>query len=148
MEKAGETSIDRMADKFASLLAAAIEPLQDQREIRACKQLLYHLGRWIYITDAVDDLKEDLQMGVYNPLSAHFSIQQGDLSDAQRELVRATLVQSSNMCISAYELMPTTRWSSIIRNILYLGLPFVCSRVLDRTFRGKHAGFPDQNGEI
>jgi hypothetical protein len=148
LEVCGERSLDRMADKFASLLSSATEPLHGDSATRACKQLLYHLGRWIYITDAVDDLKDDLRTGAYNPLKAHFHIESGDLTPEQKELVCATLVQSSNMCISAYELMPMTRWSPIIRNILYLGLPFVCRRVLDGTFRGQRTGFPDQNGEV
>ena len=26
---------------------------------RVAEQLLYHLGRWVYLVDAADDLKED-----------------------------------------------------------------------------------------
>ena len=147
LEKAQEPSLDRAADKFAQLLSAAADFVQDPREMRVCRQLLYHLGRWIYITDAADDLKDDARTGAYNPLKARFCVRDGCLSDGQKEEVRATLAQSSNQCISAYELMPSTRWTPIIRNILYLGLPSVCSRVLEGRFRSRRAGFPDQNGE-
>ncbi|MEI3141456.1 MAG: DUF5685 family protein [Lawsonibacter sp.] len=36
------------------------------------EQLLYHLGRWIYLIDARDDLAEDLADGRYNPVAARF----------------------------------------------------------------------------
>lgn len=39
---------------------------------RALQQLLYHLGRWIYLIDAQDDLEEDRASGNYNAVAARF----------------------------------------------------------------------------
>ena len=43
------------------------------------EQLLYHLGRWIYLVDAADDLKKDVKNGSYNPLVPRFGAQAGEL---------------------------------------------------------------------
>lgn len=49
--------MDRAADTFARLLQAAAPEAGGQS--RVLSQLLYHLGRWIYLADARDDLEED-----------------------------------------------------------------------------------------
>ena len=37
----------------------------------------YHLGKWIYLIDAVDDIEENLESGCYNPLLYRFRFQDG-----------------------------------------------------------------------
>ena len=49
-------SMDRAADTFAELLRAAAPSSGEESRDRAMEQLLYHLGRWIYLLDAQDDL--------------------------------------------------------------------------------------------
>ena len=44
-------SIDRTADTFARLLTAAAPPSGDRARDRAMEQLLYHIGRWIYLVE-------------------------------------------------------------------------------------------------
>ena len=55
-------SIDRTADTFARILQAAAPPSEDRSRDRALEQLLYHLGRWIYLIDARDDLEDSLNL--------------------------------------------------------------------------------------
>ena len=68
LERENSPSIDRPADTFARLLAGAAEEEPDPVRRRVLAQLLYHLGRWIYLTDAADDLAKDQRSGSYNPL--------------------------------------------------------------------------------
>ena len=72
MEAEGCSSIDRTADAFANLLATAAPSTGNDRIDRPRFQLLYHLGRWIYLADAADDLAEDKAKGRYNPIVAQF----------------------------------------------------------------------------
>ena len=70
-------SMDRAADAFAALLAGAAEEEPDPVRRRVLEQLLYHLGRWIYLVDAADDLKKDVKSGSYNPLVYRFHAECG-----------------------------------------------------------------------
>ena len=63
------------------------------------RQLLYHLGRWIYLIDAQDDLEEDAQAGRYNPVAARFGPQ------GNREALELTLNHSLNSMYSAAQLL-------------------------------------------
>ena len=85
------------------------------------EQLLYHLGRWIYLVDAWDDLEEDRAAGNYNPITARFP----GGEEENRAYLRTTLLHSRNLIISAFGLLEPSGWSGTVENILYLGLPMV-----------------------
>ena len=104
------------------ILQAAAPSTGDAAENRARGQLLYHVGRWIYLTDAWDDLEEDACAGRYNPISARF---EGIEEEQARQAMRATLRHSLNLAASAGNLMPLGVYTPVVENILYLGLPMV-----------------------
>ena len=69
--------MDRAADSFAVLLSSAAEELTDPVRRRIMEQILYHLGRWIYLIDAADDLKKDAESGNYNPVALRYGLTDG-----------------------------------------------------------------------
>ncbi len=114
-------SLDRTADTFARILSAAAPSGEGTARGRALEQLLYHLGRWIYLVDAWDDLEEDRQRGAYNPIAARFPGTEED----NRSYLRTTLGHSLNLARSAWALLEPGPWGPQVDNILYLGLPLV-----------------------
>ena len=121
LEKEGCPSLDRTADTFAKILAAAAPADGDPARRRALEQLLYHVGRWIYLVDAWDDMEEDKRRGGYNPISARFPGQESE----NRDYMRTTLRHSLNLARSAGALLELGYWQGTVENILYLGLPAV-----------------------
>ena len=63
LERERCSSLDAPADAFAQLLALAAEEVNDPVRRRVTAQMLYHLGRWVYLVDAADDLKKDVKSG-------------------------------------------------------------------------------------
>ena len=110
-------SIDRAADTFARLLRSAA-PADDSRS-RVLDQLLYHLGRWIYLVDARDDLEEDKQAGRYNPIALRYG------PDGDDEALRQTLDHSLELVGAALQLGDFGCRYPVLENIVYLGLPLV-----------------------
>lgn len=128
MEREWSTELDRVADAFAGILRSATAAFPEGGSMkRAMGELLYHLGRWIYLMDAWDDLDEDGRSGRYNPLNARF---QGHAREA-RDYLDTTAVHSVRRAGAAANLMELGSWTPIVENILYLGLPSVQSAVLD-----------------
>ncbi len=125
LEGQNSPQLDRVADTFARLLAGAAPTGGNDFLDRPRQQLLYHLGRWIYLTDAVDDLAEDTAKGRYNPIAARF----GEAVD--RAYLATTMTHSLTLAQAAFQLLPRTRWGGILENILYLGLPNVQQLVLE-----------------
>jgi hypothetical protein len=134
LEQSGSDSLDACANQFAVITEALAIDAADGSQRRPLEQLLYHTGRFIYIIDACDDLEEDTKAGSFNPVANRFKIKTGKLTNADKETIRATLIHSCNLIGTAYELLPQNAWTSIIRNIIYLGMPEACARVLDGTW--------------
>ena len=109
--------------------------MQDEAKRRALTELLYHIGRWIYLIDALDDLEQDKRSGNFNPLLTRFAPTDGALSEADRDWVKTTLHHSANRAAAAYNLLEENPWSGILENIIYLGLPGVTNSVLDGRFK-------------
>lgn len=128
LEAVRSPQLDRTADAFAAILAAAAGDCDgDTVRMRAMEQLLYHLGRWIYLMDAWDDLDEDVKKGRYNPLDARF---QGK-ARLERDYVETTVTHSARLIGAAANLIDFGCWSAIVDNMIYDGLPAVQHAVLE-----------------
>ena len=121
LEREGCTSIDRMAHCFASLLAGAAPVTGTPDWDRAMEQVLYHIGRWIYLIDAVDDLEEDRRKGNYNPVLARFP----QWSEEDKQYLRRMLDHSLTLAGAAFQLLTPNAWHTVVENILYSGIPGV-----------------------
>lgn len=128
LEQSQCPSLDAPADAFACLLRAAAPGTGDTARDRAMGQLLYHVGRWIYLLDAWDDREKDKKTGNYNPLFLRWP----DGPEGHEKEFRQTLEQSLDLSISAFHLLDTGCWEPILGNILCIGLPAVEKAV----FRG------------
>lgn len=126
LEAAHSDILDAPADAFATLLTclASLHP-----QVRVAQQLLYHVGRFIYLVDALDDLPGDCKRGSYNPLRYRFSLQDGALSPADRAQLLATIHASIGMAGAALELLEVNSGGALLHNIIYEGLPGVLQAV-------------------
>lgn len=116
-------SMDRTADTFARLLQAAAPG--EGTEGRVLGQLLYHLGRWIYLIDARDDLAEDRAACRYNPVAARYGPEGDDPA------LKRTLDHSLELMGAALQLGDFGCRKALLENIIYLGLPLVQRAVLE-----------------
>lgn len=135
LEKERCPSIDRTADTFAQLLRSIGREVEDPLRRRVTEELLYHLGRWIYLVDAADDLEEDFASGNYNPLICRFALEAGRLTAGARESLVISLDQSIRRMAAAYELWDFGVWSPIIQSTVYEGLFCVGKAVLEGSFQ-------------
>lgn len=116
-------SIDRTADAFACLLREAGRRGGEQG--RVLEQILYHVGRWIYLADARDDLDKDKAEGKYNPLFLRY----GEHCDD--DALKDTMSHSLEMAGAALQLGTFGCRGPVLENILYLGLPLVQKSIFD-----------------
>mgnify|MGYP003304105844 CR=1 FL=1 len=131
LETAQTDSIDRAAEPFALLLQTlAAQVAADDSQRRVLERFGYCLGRWVYLTDAVDDLPEDLKRGRYNPYIRARDITDADGVVATRQYAAETLNACLAECIAAYNLLDIRRFDGILRNILEQGMPHTQKRVI------------------
>lgn len=135
LEAANCAGIDRPADAFASMLRACVGFVSEEARRRTLELLLYHVGRYLYLTDALEDLPKDLRRGSYNPLSRRYELQDGKLTDEDRRALLETIDASIGLAASALELLPVSQNSPLLHNIIYEGLPAVLHSVAAGSFR-------------
>lgn len=134
-------SMDRAADASARMTAAVVPRTGDTRE-RVLRQMFYHIGRWVYLLDAAQDVAEDLEQGNYNPVVLRYDLRTPDLTEIKDALERTLERSLADVCM-AFDLLDAQRDAELIRNIIFLGMPLVTRQVLDGTYQtnggwGKH----------
>jgi hypothetical protein len=112
-------SMDKTADTFARMLSSLGAACSGDKE-RVARRLLYHLGRWIYLMDACDDLAGDCKKGRYNPVAARLKVT--ELSPETIELMEKTLSFSQKGVLNALALWPEGPLTPVLQNIVCDGL--------------------------
>ena len=131
LETAETDSIDQAAEPFALLLQTLAGDIADDgNQRRILERFGYCLGRWVYLTDAVDDLAEDMQKGRYNPYICARGITDAAGVAATRQYAGETLNACLAECIAAYNLLDVRRFDGTLRNILEQGMPHTQQRVI------------------
>ena len=132
--------MDRAADTFAVLLSGASAEIEDPTRRRILEQILYHLGRWVYLIDAADDLKRDGESGNYNPVALRYGLKNGVWTPESRRDFALTLDHSIQRMAAAFELWDFGVWTAVLESTFYAGLFRVGHAVLDGTFRRSRPG--------
>lgn len=128
-ELRGNASAEELADISGDLLGDVFAFGLSGAEERIARQIGFHVGRWVYFIDAVDDYFDDKKRGAFNPF-----VRTG-LPD--EPIIRSALTAELAATETAVDLLPaaTPEISELIRNILYLGTERVTAEVL-----AKHNG--------
>ncbi|MBR3569631.1 MAG: hypothetical protein IKN96_02365 [Oscillibacter sp.] len=137
MEAERVASIDAPADAFAALLRDAARDVAPAARRRVLEEILYHLGRWVYLIDAADDLKQDAASGAYNPVALRYGLSGGRWTDAARQEFSVVLSHSLQRIAAAFELWDFGAWNPLLERIFYSGLFQVSRAVLDGAFHKK-----------
>ena len=104
---------------------------------RVLAQLGYQLGRWIYLIDAADDLKDDIASGGYNPLKERFLYDPAgetkeDFSKRVHDDVERILLSCLADMTGSLDLLEIRRNQDIIRNVVQFGLLRQTDTVLEK----------------
>ncbi len=122
-------SFDRAAHASADALGK-IFAFEEPDENHALYRFGYAVGRWVYLTDAADDLKKDLKRGGYNVFIRAFQLQSPELNDDQKEQIFETLNASEGMALEAFQQTGCEYMRPIIENVLTQGMNQIKERVL------------------
>ena len=133
---------------FALLLAGVAAELDDPVQQRIYRELLYHMGRWIYLVDAADDLEKDMKNGSYNPLIPRYGLREGKLTDAAKRDFAETLDRSVQSMAAAFELWEFGCFTALLRSTFYEGLYQVGHAVLEGNFHKRRRGNKHTEGNI
>lgn len=126
LEKNNCCEPDETADCFARICEIIFTPdfITDEKTGQILSWMGYNIGRWIYLLDAFDDLKDDIKHNSYNPFKDRYK------DEKLAENTESTLTYNLANIAAAYDLLDVKRNDKIIRNILYSGMGGVQNEIL------------------
>ncbi|TDP59119.1 DUF5685 family protein [Aminicella lysinilytica] len=130
-ETEADRKIETKADYFGQVMARVFgdyAPAAGQK--RVLEDFGDYLGRWIYVTDAMDDYVEDAAKHRYNPLNHEDDSRPREMVASG---VEAVLYYYLGELTKAYDLLDIKKNKGIIDNVIYLGL----RRKTDEVLSGK-----------
>ncbi len=150
IENTKTASLDQAAEPFAKIMETIFtwdgtDGLKTGTEM-ILGRIGYHIGKWIYIIDAFDDMEINLKDKSFNPILIHFdfnSEKEETLYEFRariRERIEFNLLSYLEELSKAYDLLPIKKNKALIENIIYLGLLKKTEEVLAK-------GSSKQNGE-
>lgn len=119
-----------LADCFGSMLMSTADALTDKAD-NNLRELLFNLGKWIYIIDAFDDIKKDKGKS-FNPFLINIKEFDDKIYDELELIARPVLYQTIEAIINVYNKMDIKISEGTLSNIIYLGLKARTEFVLTR----------------
>ncbi len=125
LEQENCKSIDRAAEPTSKIMSAIAKYISDDKTKQEDLQRLgYFLGRYVYLSDAIEDMNKDLRNNNYNVLVYHLN---KDADEQQRrkeilELTEDTINLTLGEIAECYVNLNLQKYKDIFDNIIYLGL--------------------------
>ncbi len=130
IEKQKMASVDVPADAFGDILSDILSFGLDGNDEKIMRNIGRHIGRWIYIADAADDLSEDIKKNRFNAFACLYG---GEIPDEERQSVADSLRLELLAAEPAFDLVDYDNMpdiEGIVNNIIYIGMPKVAEHIL------------------
>lgn len=127
-------NIDKISDPTSKGLSEMFALISnDATQKKVLLRLGYLIGKWVYLIDALDDLKSDLKSNSYNVFIEKFDIKNenqdlNEMLDYVAGILNITIAQIA----TTYELLDIKRYKSILDNIIYLGFKNTQTIIFDK----------------
>jgi len=138
LEKDKCSSVDQAAEPFAKLMEEVICHPQicvDKKKETLLRWAGYHIGKWLYTIDALDDLEDDIKSKSYNPFIYQYDYKGGSIDNFLASLLddaEFLLIHTLSEVARCFELLDFKRYRNIAGNIIYLGMQKKTEAILGR----------------
>ena len=150
LEKAKCASLDEAAESFSKIMdvifregARALYP-NSQELHETFGRIGYHMGKWIYLMDAADDIEENIESGAYNPLLYRFEYRGGEDRETPQQFrgrirvdLEFNLYQYLAVLSQQTGSLDIQKNQGIIDNVIYLGMNRKTEEILNKTDKGE-----------
>ncbi|MGN1113464.1 MAG: DUF5685 family protein, partial [Acutalibacteraceae bacterium] len=130
-EQNPDCGIDMAAHPTANALSRLCAAMsEDKIQQRVLESFGYHLGKWIYLMDAADDLDDDIKKSGFNPFIKEFSLCGEYNKENISQQCNGVINQSAAMLLSSYNLIELKGNQRILENVVTLGVSSMQKQIL------------------
>ncbi len=129
-------SIDSLAHHFADLTGFILSSYKEDDNKEPLYWLGYNLGKWIYIIDAFDDLKDDMSHQKFNAVNFCFNkdnLSYEEFSKQIEQRIDFILGTCASQCVSFLNNLQIKKNEDLLYNILQYGLLEKMDKVFKRS---------------
>lgn len=127
-------SVDMIADPFGDMMRESIKTLLKEDYTDNVGSLFYNLGKFVYITDAIDDIGDDFKDGNYNPFLIDYDFKDRATFNAERgKELREILLGVYERIKECYKEIEMKTNEGVVTNILWYGTLERINAVLSAT---------------
>lgn len=132
VEKENTISIDKAAHPFGNMLRDIFKIMCKDKYTNDVGDMMYHLGRFVYMADALDDFDKDKAKKKYNPLVlAYKDIKdRADLLCQKYNDIDFMLNSTYNRVKFHYQVMDFKLCEGVVTNVLWYGMSSTINRIL------------------
>ncbi len=131
IEKSDAVGVDAPAACFGDILGEIMSFGYDGANKRIAFEFGKHIGAWIYLADALDDMREDAKKGRYNPLLKLYG---GQIpNEDELALIYDATKNKLFAASDAFDLIDVDDEGikNILSNVLYIGIPKKTADIID-----------------
>ena len=125
-EENPECSTDLACDPSAKALGKIFAyNITDENTAKTLYRLGYCVGRWVYLTDAFDDLESDIKHSGFNPFIIKYGLKGNANTAVDCEIIDGIMKSvrlTANEAASAFDLLDIKCYRPILENIVYDGM--------------------------
>ena len=123
LEKEKCSSPDRVAHPFAEIMTKIGEVVFGDKYDEPVKDMMYNMGKWVYICDAVDDVDDDFKKKGYNVFLQNYQYtdRAAFLKDNQ-EVLKFILMSAYNAILGDFDKIQVKKYEGILTNIIWYGM--------------------------
>lgn len=142
LEKQNCGVIDKVCDKFANIMVQVGQTVFEQNFTDDLKSMLYNIGKWIYLADAIDDVQDDFKQKKYNMFLVDYDfIDKETFLNDKKQLLEFLLNGCVDSIVNAFDNLKINRYEGVLTNIFWYGIKNSTEDLLRRTKKCKMTRF-------
>ena len=137
-EKAKCDSIDRISHYFGEIMVRIGETVFEDKYTAEISNLLYNLGKWIYLADAIDDIDDDFKQKMYNVFLCNYEYKDKQtFLEEKKDTLEFVMMSCYNTICNDFDKIEVKKYEGILTNILWYGMLNSTKELLRRTEKCK-----------
>ena len=137
-EKAKCSSIDRISHHFGEIMVRIGQTVFEDKYTPELSNLLYNLGKWVYLADAIDDIDEDFKKKKYNVFLIDYEYKdKATFLEEKKDTLEFVMMSCYNTICNDFDKIEVKKYEGILTNILWYGMLNSTKELLRRTEKCK-----------
>ena len=138
LERENCASVDRACDPSAKALGEIFSyGLENESDKQNAYRVGYCIGRYVYLTDALDDLEDDVKHSSYNVFANKYDVKK-DLDEETLDGICGSIRMSIAGADTALDALKLNCYSSILKNVVFDGTSTQLNTLINKPKEGNN----------